>query len=194
MTKNTLLNIGIFICKFLRLLQIIVFVILTGIFVHFQISPSSYKNVDIDTKINNSGISFKKSSSYKIHVDGQVPKDSDVFTFNNIKTGSLYFNFMKLSIILILGFLCIKEFQKVIESVKEIKTFQKRNISSFRRIGKYLLIIFILVSYSSFTFQQGRTTGFYFSFELLILSLLAYIMAEIFFEGNKLSEENKLTV
>lgn len=93
-----------------------------------------------------------------------------------------------------MSFLCIKEFQKVIESVKEIKTFQERNVSSFRRIGKYLLISFILVSYSSFTFQQGGTSSFYISFELLIIALLAYIMAEIFKEGNKLSEENKLTV
>ena len=194
MTKNTLLNIGIIICKFLRLFQIVVFVILTGVFVHLQISPSTYKNVDIDFNSNTRGISIKKTSSYKIHVDGQVPEDSDVFTVNNIKTSSLFFNFIKLSIILILGFLCLKEFQKVIESVKEINTFQKRNVSSFRRIGKYLLIIFILVSYSSFTFQQGGTSGFYISFEFLILALLAYIMAEIFMEGNKLSEENKLTV
>jgi len=194
MTKNTLLNIGIIICKFLRLFQIAVFVILTGVFVHLQISPSTYKNVDIDFKNNARGISIKKTSSYKIYVDGQVPEDSDVFTVNNIKTISLFFNFIKLSLILILSFLCLKEFQKVIESVKEIKTFQKRNVSSFRRIGKYLLIIFILVSYSSITFQQGGTSGFHISFELLILALLAYIMAEIFMEGNKLSEENKFTV
>jgi len=195
MTKNKLLNVGIITCKLLRLFQIVVFVILVSIFVHFQISPSTYKDVDINTKINNSSsISFNKSSSYKIHIDGKAPEDSDIFRFINLKTRSLYFNFVKLSIILILSFLCVKEFQKVIESVKEIKTFQERNVSSFRRIGKYLLISFILVSYSSFTFQQGGTSSFYISFELLIIALLAYIMAEIFKEGNKLSEENKLTV
>lgn len=195
MTKNKLLNVGIITCKLLRLFQIVVFVILVSIFVHFQISPSTYKDVDINTKINNSSsISFNKSSSYKIHIDGKAPGDSDIFRFINLKTRSLYFNFVKLSIILILSFLCVKEFQKVIESVKEIKTFQERNVSSFRRIGKYLLISFILVSYSSFTFQQGGTSSFYISFELLIIALLAYIMAEIFKEGNKLSEENKLTV
>jgi len=134
------------------------------------------------------------SKSYKIHVDGKVPEDSEVFTLNKLKYSSLYFNFIKLSIVLLFSFLCVKEFQNVIESVKEINTFQKRNVSSFRRIGKYLLVIFILMSYSSFTFQQGGTSGFYISFTVLILSLLAYIMAEIFKEGNKLLEENILTV
>jgi len=194
MKKNTLLNIGIIICKFSRISHIVIFLMLVGLFVHYQISPSSYKNVDFNTKMSNSGISIKKYSSYKIHVNGKVPEDSEVFTFNKLKYSSLYFNFIKISIVLLFSFLCIKEFQKIIESVKEIKTFQQRNVLSFRRIGKYLLIIFILMSYSKLTFQQGGTSGFYIPFELLILSLLAYIMAEIFKEGNNLSVENKLTV
>ena len=193
MTKNTLLNIGIIICKFLCLFYIVIFLVLTGLFVHFQFSPSSYE--DVSSKMDTSSV-FKTSisKSYKIHVDGKVPEDSEVFTLNKLKYSSLYFNFIKLSIVLLFSFLCAKEFQNVIESVKEINTFQKRNVSSFRRIGKYLLVIFILMSYSSFTFQQGGTSGFYISFTVLILSLLAYIMAEIFKEGNKLLEENILTV
>ena len=194
MTKNTLLNIGIIICKFLRLFYIVIFLILTGIFVHFQFSPSSYENIDFKAKINDSGIFLKSSTSYKIHVDGKIPEDSEVFILNKLTYSSLYFNYIKLAVILLLGFLSITEFQKIIESVKEIKTFQKRNVSSFRRIGKYILIIFVLGSYSSYTYQLGGTSGFYFSFNLLILALLAFIMAEIFKEGNLLLEENQLTV
>ena len=82
----------------------------------------------------------------------------------------------------------------MIESVKELKTFQETNVLSFRKIGKYVLIIFIITCYSALTFQNGRISGFYFTPNLLILSLLAYIMAEIFKEGNNLEEENKLTV
>jgi hypothetical protein len=194
MTKNILLNIGVIICKFLRLFYIVIFLILTGIFVHYQISPSTYQNVDFDSKVNSTGFTLKKSSSYKIHVDGKLPKDSEVFTFDKLKYSSLYFNFIKFTIVMLLSYLCVKEFQRVIESVKKIKAFQKRNISSFRRIAIYLSIIFLLVSYWSFSFEQGGTSGFYFYFEPLILALLAYIMAEIFKEGNDLLEENKLTV
>lgn len=193
MTKNTLLNIAIIICKFSRLSYILIFLILTGVFIHFQISPSSYENSNFSTKINNSEI-FSKTSSYKIHVDGKAPDDSDVFVLTKLKKSSLYFNYIKLSIILLLVFLCVKEFQNIIESVKEIKTFQKRNISSFKKTGKYILIVAILMSYTSYSFQQGGTSGFQISLTPLILSLLAYIMSEIFKEGYKLSEENKLTV
>lgn len=208
MTKNTLLNTGIIICKLLRLFQIIAFIILTAVFVHLQISSSTYKNIYIeDMNLKNNNVSnINEASSFvinlgssKIYVGTEVTEGSEVLSINNIKTSSLIFNFIKLSAILFLSFLCLKEFQKVIESVKEIKTFQKRNVSSFRSIGKYLLIIFILVSYSSISFQQGGTnsldaSSFNISFELPILALLAYIMAEVFKEGNMLSEENNLTV
>ncbi len=193
MKKNTLLNIAIVICKFLRLFYFIVFLMLTGLFIHFQVSPSSYENVDFKTKLNDNGISMG-STSYKIHVDGKAPDDSDVFVLNKLKRSSLYFNYLKFTALLLLIYLCVKEFQKVIDSVKEIKTFQKVNVSSFKKIGKYLLIITVLIGYSSFTFQGGGKSGFYIPFTPLVLSLLAYIMAEIFKEGNNLLEEYKLTV
>lgn len=193
MKKNTLLNIAIVICKFLRLFYFIIFLILTGLFIHFQVSPSSYENVDFKTKLNDNGI-IMGSTSYKIHVDGKSPDDSDVFVLNKLKLSSLYFNYLKFNAFLLLIYLCVKEFQKVIDSVKKIKTFQKVNVSSFKKIGKYLLIISVLMGYSSFTFQGGGKSGFHIYFTPLVLSLLAYIMAEIFKEGNNLLEEYKLTV
>jgi len=194
MTKNTLLNIAIVICKFLRLFYITIFIILSGLFVHYQISPSTYKNIDVKANLNNIEGFVTTFKSDKIHVDGKVPEDSEVFTLNQVKYSSLYLNFVKLSIVIFLSFLCIKEFQKIIESVKEIKTFQNRNIASFRKIGKYLLVIFVLISYTSITFEKGGFSGVSISFNLLFLALLAFIMAEIFKEGNNLSEESKLTI
>ena len=194
MTKNYLLNAGIIICKLIRWFYVLILIILTGLFVHFQISPSTYKDVDFTLNSDRTGISLRTVNTYKIHEDGKVPEDSEVFAIDELTMGSLYFNYLKVALVMLLGFLCVKEFQKVIESVKGIKTFQRRNVSSFRRIGQYLVVIFFLMSYSSFTFQQGGMSGFYLSFELLILSLLAFIMAEIFKEGNNLLEENELTV
>ena len=167
---------------------------LTGLFVHFQISPWIYEDVDFTNNLDRTGVILRTFNSYKIHEDGKVPTDSEVFAIDELTMGSLYFNYIKVALVVVLGFLCVKEFQKVIESVKGIKSFQRRNVSSFRRIGKYLVVIFFLLSYSSFTFQQGGMSGFYLSFDLLVLSLLAFIMAEIFKEGNNLLEENELTV
>lgn len=195
MTKNSLLNIGIGICKFFRIFSIIAFVILAILLVHYQINPSSYDDVELNTKMNNNNvISIEWSHSTVIKVNDEVSDNSNPFVLSKLKSSSLYFFFLKVSLVILFLFLSLKEFQKIIESVKEIKTFQERNVLSFRRIGKYMLIIFVLMSYSSFTFQQGKLSGLHISFELLILSLLSYIMAEVFKEGNNLSEENKLTV
>lgn len=194
MTKNSLLNIGIGICKFFRIFSIIAFVILAILLVHYQINPSSYENVEINSKMNNSVLYIKWSTSTVIKVNDEVSDNSNPFVLSKLKSSSLYFNLLKVFLIMLFFFLNLKEFQKIIESVKEIKTFQERNVLSFRRIGKYMLIIFVLMSYSSFNFQQGHFSSFQISFGLLILSLLSYIMAEVFKEGNNLYEENKLTV
>ncbi len=194
MKKNVLLSIAIGICKLIRLFSFISFLLFTGMFIHFQVSPSSYENLDISTQWNDKGMYLVSDTSYKIHVDGKVPEDSDVFALNKIKWSSLYFNYIKYTLLLLLIYLCVKEFQKVVESVKEIKTFQKVNVSSFKKIGKYLLILSVLIGYSFFTFQEGGKSSFHIPFTPLVLSLVAYIMAAIFKEGNHLLEEYKLTV
>lgn len=210
MKKNTLLSIAIVICKFIRVVYVLIFLIFTGFFVHLQINPSYYEHVDFNSELNYKGF-YLKGKGYKKANDGiftisryekskytigdnEFIEDSEVYTLSKLNTFSLYFNFIKFSAVLFLSFLCFGEFQKVIGSVKELKTFQETNVLSFRKIGKYVLIIFIITCYSALTFQNGRISGFYFTPNLLVLSLLAYIMAEIFKEGNNLEEENKLTV
>jgi hypothetical protein len=78
--------------------------------------------------------------------------------------------------------------------VRVIQTFRKANVKSFRKIGKYFLLIFILTSFSIVIFEQGMFYGFSLSFTPLVLMFVAYILAEIFKEGNDLSEENQLTI
>ena len=80
------------------------------------------------------------------------------------------------------------------QSVKSFKTFQKNNVYSFRKIGKYIFIIFLLSSYIKVRFQQGGISGTHINFTPLLLGLVAFIMAEIFKEGNELEVENNLTI
>lgn len=189
MTKNRLLNIAITLCKFSRLIYIVLFIVLTTGFIHFQINPDAYKGGKIN--YNSSGIHFSKSTKWKIKGAGD---DKDVYTLNKIKKTSLYFMYFQLTAVLVFLFLSVKEFQKVVQSVKSIQTFQINNAISFKRIGKYILAIFLLTCYHSIRFQQGGVSGFEFSFTLILLALLAFIMAEIFKEGSSLKAENDLTI
>ena len=106
----------------------------------------------------------------------------------------MYIVFIKYTAILVLVFLCVKEFQRVAESVKNIQTFKEGNVQSFIKLGKYLFILFLLYSFSFFNFEQGRLSIVSISFLPLVLMLLAFVMAEIFKEGNQLSEDNDLTI
>lgn len=191
MTRNKLLNTAILICKFICAFYIFMFVLFTALFIHFQISPNSYKGANFDFTT----YSFKIDDSWKVNnVNGDKLEDKDVFILDKISTVSTYIIYLQFSAILVLIFLCTKEFQKIMESVKSLKTFQTNNVISFRKIGKYIFIIFLLTSYTSIQFENGGKSQIQFSFTPLLFMLFAFIMAEIFKEGNKLKVENDLTI
>ena len=204
MKKNTLLSTAIIICKSLRVFYIIFFLLVTGFFVHFQINPSFYKNPKIkNITINSIDLKAKKfkdsnlfsfSKSWKRNENGKTPEDEKVFVLEKITYTSLYMNFIKFSLVLFFIYLCVTKFQKVLQSVRKTKTFSEENVVSFRKIGKYLLIIFLITCYTSIRFQDGGISGFQPNFTYLILALVDYIIAEIFKEENNIKEENILTI
>ena len=196
MKKNSLLNIALFLSNIGKIACIFTFVVLCGAIIISKTEPLSHSVLDVFYK------SKEKEANYKYLVKSKItdpetnitPEDSEVFMMDKLTNASLIFNFLQQSILLFLVFLCINEFRKVIISVKTITTFQQQNVLSFRSIGKYMIYYFVLSSISYYDFEQGNQTGFHLEFTSLIITLFAYILAEIFKEGNKLAEENKLTV
>ncbi|WP_117883911.1 DUF2975 domain-containing protein [Aureibaculum luteum] len=197
MTKNIILNIAVYICKFLKLTYLLLLIGVTVVFVHYQINPKSYDSVYFNEKSNKTyEFKIKQSSP-----DSQVNKEIEMnkmTALNKIKTGSLYFLYLRLGTILVLSYLITKQFQIVITSVKKMETFKKNNAISFKRIGIYLFIIFIITSFWSVQYLFGdkyyEINKIEISLTPLIWMLLSFIMAEIFKEGHKISEENELTV
>jgi hypothetical protein len=167
---------------------------MTTLLIHIQVDRDSYNAFDFQINMEESpgwGITTKN----KWRLDGEVaPEDDQVFTLDKLTTGSLFILFTKYSIILVLVFLSAKEFQRVVESVKKIQTFKIGNVKSFMRLGKYFFVLFLLFSVSVFDFEQGRISIISIAFLPLVLMLLAFVMAEIFKEGNQLSEDNELTI
>jgi hypothetical protein len=91
-------------------------------------------------------------------------------------------------------FLSIRSFEKIMLSVKTLKTFTSHNSQLFKKIGRYIIYIVILISYSVLRFDDITKVTFSLSLAPLIYSLLAFIMAEIFKEGSVLKQENELTI
>ena len=198
MTKNRLLNIALGICKLTKLIYILSFILTTIIFIHIQIDREAYN----DLKINHTGtsatfsIGLNKSSS-----DKWKNPYNDVYVLEKLTTTTIHLIYFKFTSIFILLFLSIKEFQNIIQSVKRLDTFRLNNIISFRQIGKYLILYFILtllyfiLSFNNtLYFGQGGFSQTSISFTPLLFALISFILAEIFKEGNKLQQENELTV
>lgn len=184
MTKNNLLNLALIICKVLQSVYILGFILLTILFIHVQIDGEFYKDKIISIE--------KKHIGYNTSVSAES-QDEGV-TLDEMSTASLYVNYLKYSALLLLFFMAIKEFQNVIKSVQNRATFQNENFKSFRRIGQYTFIYFLVDSFYTYEFNTIGHRGFTISFTPLILMLVAFIMAEIFKEGSLLLEDKELTI
>lgn len=189
MKKNRLLNVATFACKTFCFVQLGMLLFITIVLIHWHIDREFYSEIVLKPGfLNNSTIGYSVATSWTTDTL-KAP-----LTLSYVKPVSLYFLYIQMSTILFLAFLTFKEFLKIIRSVRLIETFKRSNIKSFRSIGKYFLLIFILTSFCVVIYEQGMFYSLSLSFTPLILMFGAYILAEIFKEGNDLSEENQLTI
>jgi small-conductance mechanosensitive channel len=195
MTKNTLLNIAILVSRLLKFLLIIAAIGLTGLFVYAQIDKETFADKEIVLYANPSimRVSYVTSTIWKEDTE-DAKYDLKPHTFGKLKTVSLYINYFKGLIVATLMFLIIKAFETIMLSVKTLKTFSISNAKLFRRIGLYVISVTILTSYTVLRFETSEQTMTHISLTPVIYVLLAFIMAEIFKEGENLREENDLTI
>jgi hypothetical protein len=189
MNKNSLLNIANFFCNFFKLLIGILIITITIGFIHFQFDSNYYNEWSMEKPENDSVIRFEKES-FVAH----KPTDSQNLRLTDWKTSSLYFNYFKFISILIFIYLSINQFKKVLKSVSKLETFQRTNVRAFRKIGYYCLLIAGLSFFSYLEFNYYSKNSISIPLNILLIALLAFILAEIFKEGNNLMEENQLTV
>ena len=105
MKKNKLLNIAVVACKSIRVIYIIAFIMLTGIFIHLQIAPDSYKKGNYSFNNTTSGFQFSKYKEWKFSYPNQQKLEGkDVYTIDKILKTSLYINYLKLIAMLLFMF------------------------------------------------------------------------------------------
>ena len=191
--KNQLLKFTVIICNLLKIVYVVSALAITFFFIHLQINKEFYtdKNIQINFKQKHGEFNISWDDKWG---DSISKNDKEVFTLKNLTPFSLYFNYIKTILILGLLFIMTLEFKKILNSVNSLKTFEKDNIISFRKIGKYLLIYFIVTSYYVFRFKEGSTSSLDINLTPLLLIFLCFILSEIFKEGNSLKQENELTI
>ncbi len=191
--KNQLLKFTVIICNLLNIVYVVSALAITFFFIHLQINKEFYtdKNIQINFKQKHGEFNISWDDKWG---DSISKKDKEVYTLKNLTLFSLYFNYIQAIIILGLLFKIAQEFKNILNSVNSLKTFEKDNIISFRKIGKYLLIYFIVTSYYVFRFKEGSTSSLDINLTPLLLIFLCFILSEIFKEGNSLKQENELTI
>lgn len=194
MTKNTLLNIAIFLSRLLKIALIITTIGLSGLFVYAQIYKETFEDKEIVLRGNASFVGVSNIQTTVWKDANAVDYDMKPYTFGKVEIVSLYMNFFKALIVAVLLFLILRNFERIMLSVKSIKTFSRTNVKRFRQIGIYVVFVSILMSYTVLRFENGNQTISNTSLAPIIYVVLAFVMAEIFKEGEGLREENDLTI
>lgn len=191
MTRNKLLNLVLLLCNFSLVSLVLSFIVLTFGMVYWHINPAFFANSPIPD-FGESAI-FKYTSATSSSVVGSTVTRSSA-TINNMSFASMYLLYSQCSAILILIFMTVREFTNIIRSVKRIQTFIADNAWSFKRIGKYMFLVFILSGIQYSVYNENTLFGIYIHLSTLAIALIAFTMSGVFREGNALLEDNRGTV
>jgi len=189
MNKNILLTIGAVLSNITKTILVLVFFAITIFFIHFQLKPSSYADVKINIP--------EDASILKFEIEDRVrhkPVALEYVKLTHWITGSMVFTYFQYSLIFLLLYLSLHEFDVVLGSGKKLETFKQTNHLAFRKIGFYCIAITIISLVSSWQFGDYSKSSFSVSFRTLAFALFAFILSEIFKKGNQLMKENKLTI
>ncbi len=191
MKNNKLLQLTYHCCNLFCVLLVIFFLAITLVTGYWFIYPGFTEHFDAEVAFpfKASLFGYTKSAFWNIGTESVAQ-----LTVANLNPLSVLFNYLQLSAIFLLTFLCFREFAAILRSLRLRDTFQQRNVQSFSRIGNYLLFTFILSSFWFAIFKQGYMYSFHISLTIPVLMFLAYVLAQVFKEGNQLFEENELTV
>ncbi len=137
--------------------------------------------------------------------DIRVVHDGSIFKFSTrdsveglplSKYGSIYFHFLliRAMIITIVLYLILQTAHRIIGSIENLETFKSENVASFRRMGNLFLVWFMLAIPTIKIVDDATNFSIGFYFNYAVWALLCFVLAEIFSEGNKLMEDNKLTI
>lgn len=194
MKNDLLLTIALQYCKIFCVMIIVSFAFMTGFVVMWHLDPNTF-SMHLMFNILQAYIS-ETAFGFTITDTWLTPDRLDEVPFagSNINRPSLYFTYLQLVALMTFTFFLHKEAIDIMASVKSRQSFRIANYRSFRKIGKHFFYIFCLSTFCFISSDFGNHYGFYIHLTPLMMMIGAYIMAEIFKEGNVLQEEVQSTV
>ncbi|WP_299824283.1 DUF2975 domain-containing protein [uncultured Pontibacter sp.] len=198
MKKNKLLSAALSVCNIFKLLFIIFIAASTVLLVHWHFSPDTYKDISI-TLDKTSNAVYTMADDYAVENSSDTDKrihakNREAIRITDLNHQSLYVFYLQSVGLLVFWLLIIQEIKSIIKSVKGLETFRSSNSKAFRKIGKYCLGIALLSAFKWIGLEGHSFFGLYFQFMPLAFAMAAFILAEVFEEGNKLYEAEQLTI
>lgn len=177
--KNNILGLAVVVTKFIRALDVFLGFLLIFFMIAWPMGADFFENI----RMVDDGSIFKFETTPKAE---RIPLS---------EYGTFFFYFLCLRTLIIVGiiFMILQTALKVIRSISSLETFRVENIQSFRQMGKYFLLWFLVavpIIKQSYVFRIGVDLNLKYA----VFALICFVLAEIFSEGNKLMEENKLTI
>ncbi|MBB6610963.1 DUF2975 domain-containing protein [Pontibacter sp. Tf4] len=198
MKKNRLLNSALFISNVLKYIFILLIAAMTFVLIHWHFSPSTYKNIAIVIDKTGDTSYIWANNAYLVAPDATNPKinsnNKEWIQLTQINQQSLYTHYVQTAGYFILLILIINQITNIIGSVKILETFRRDNCSAFRKIGFYCLAIALLTFFKWYEIESNYFMSVSLKPIPLSFALGAFILAEIFKEGNKLYEAEQLTI
>jgi hypothetical protein len=178
--------------KFIRVILLAGIVVVLALFIHWQMNPEDYKAAQIAVEKGDIVVLEGKEVTEGITPlpDGTGKK----VYLRELRPSSAWFNLLQLVLSGLIGYLMIGEVIRILRSVKAWQTFSEANIRSFRRLGYFCLALLVLNCLRILSTGTTSAISFHIDFNLLLFMLTAFILAEIFREGQRLHEQEKLTI
>lgn len=182
--KNNILGLAVVVTKFIRALDVFLGFLLIFFMIAWPMGADFFENI----RMVEDGSVFKFETK---SIEDGIPVSDPLSEY-----GSFYFYFLCLRSLIIVGiiFMILQTALKIIRSISSLETFRMENIQSFRMMGKYFLLWFLISIPVIKQLSHTMRIGVDLDLKIAVFALVCFVLAEIFSEGNKLMEENKLTI
>ncbi len=187
--KNQILSYSILLSSFILYLIGGLILINTAVTIYWHIDPSFFSNIEV-TETFKAGYG---NQSFEYH-PGTPPKESGRVFMDDLNHTMIYWIFFRGTFFMVLNILIIQKAIQLLKSIESLQTFYKNNIHVFKQLSK-LGFAGVVFACFNFIYLDGELNiNLTIPFAPLLFAMACLVMAEVFDEGRKLLEEQKLIV
>jgi len=176
--SNNYLKSGFIITRVIKVISIIALIFIVGFFAGYL-----FGWLDVTE-----WLSLSQNGNTAFWFLGDPPSSTEMPAW------TVYFILIRFIAILSTWIFILHLAQRVLQSVDNLKTFQVDNILHFRKIAFGFLILAALDILKLNPGQGSITITFSVTLAYFMLSMAAFLLSDVFKEGNELYEQNRLMI